>query len=121
MANLMDSLHWSRKKAALVCCSCILIASIPCVLGYNVWSHVHLIGGKDVLDSEDFIVSNLLLPLGSLIFLLFCTTRWGWGFENYLAEANDGKGIKLPRALKYYFQFGLPVLVLIILFQGLFT
>ena len=121
MANLMDSLHWSRKKAALVCCSFILIASIPCVLGYNVWSHVHLIGGKDVLDSEDFIVSNLLLPLGSLIFLLFCTTKWGWGFDHYLAEANDGKGIKLPRALKYYFQFGLPVLVLIILFQGLFT
>ena len=121
MANLMDSLHWSRKKAALVCCSFILIASIPCVLGYNVWSHVHLIGGKDVLDSEDFIVSNLLLPLGSLIFLLFCTTKWGWGFDHYLAEANDGKGIKLPRALKYYFQFGLPILVLIILFQGLFT
>ena len=121
MANLMDSLHWSRKKAALVCCSFILIASVPCVLGYNVWSHVHLIGGKDVLDSEDFIVSNLLLPLGSLIFLLFCTTRWGWGFDHYLAEANDGKGIKLPRALKYYFQFGLPILVLIILFQGLFT
>ena len=121
MANLMDAFHWSRKKAALICCSVVLLGSIPCVLGYNVWSNLHILGNRDVLDSEDFIVSNLLLPLGSLIFLLFCTTKWGWGFDNYLAEANTGEGLKIPRALKYYFQFGLPILVLFILFQGLFA
>ncbi|MGO5232250.1 hypothetical protein ACTQ1U_14495, partial [Thermoguttaceae bacterium LCP21S3_D4] len=92
---------------------------LPCVLGYNVWSNLHLIGGRDVLDSEDFIVSNLLLPIGSLIYLLFCVTKWGWGFDNYLEEANTGKGIKIARRLKPYFQFILPILILFILIQGL--
>ena len=93
----MDMFGWNRKKAALVNCVIILIASMPCVLGYNVWSDLHLIGGRDVLDSEDFIVSNLLLPGGSLIYLLFCVTKWGWGFDNYLEEANTGKGLKIKR------------------------
>ena len=115
----MDMFGWSRKKAAGINCIIILIASIPCVLGYNVWSNLHIIGARDVLDSEDFIVSNLLLPLGSLVYLLFCVTKWGWGFDNYLEEANTGKGFKLARALKPYFQFILPVLILIILVQGL--
>ena len=110
---------WNRKKAALVNCVIILIASMPCVLGYNVWSDLHLIGGRDVLDSEDFIVSNLLLPGGSLIYLLFCVTKWGWGFDNYLEEANTGKGLKIAKKLKPYFQFVLPVLILFILIQGL--
>ena len=83
------------------------------------WSNLHLIGGRDVLDSEDFIVSNLLLPIGSLIYLLFCVTKWGWSFDNYIEEANTGKGLKIARFLKPYFQFILPVLILIILIQGL--
>lgn len=83
MSFCMDMFGWSRNKAALINCIVILIASLPCVLGYNVWSNLHLIGGRDVLDSEDFIVSNLLLPIGSLIYLLFCVTKWGWGFEKY--------------------------------------
>lgn len=83
------------------------------------WSSLHLIGGRDVLDSEDFLVSNLLLPIGSLVFLLFCVTKWGWGFDKYLKEANTGEGLKLPEYLKYYFRFVLPVLILIILVQGL--
>lgn len=78
-----------------------------------------MIGGRDVLDSEDFIVSNLLLPLGSLVYLMFCVTKWGWGFDNYLEEANTGSGMKIARWLKPYFQFILPVLILIILIQGL--
>ena len=78
MSFCMDMFGWSRNKAALINCIVILIASLPCVLGYNVWSNLHLIGGRDVLDSEDFIVSNLLLPIGSLIYLLFCVTKWGW-------------------------------------------
>lgn len=115
----MDMFGWSRNKAALINCIIILIASLPCVLGYNVWSNLHLIGGRDVLDTEDFIVSNLLLPIGSLIYLLFCVTKWGWGFDKYIDEANTGTGLKISRKLKPYFQFILPILILIILIQGL--
>ena len=78
-----------------------------------------LIRGGNFLDTEDFLVSNLLLPLGSLVYLLFCVSKWGWGFDNYLAEVNRGSGIKLSPKLKPYFQFVLPVLILIILIQGL--
>lgn len=119
MSFAMDMFGWSRNKTAIINCIIILIASLPCVLGYNVWSELHLIGGRDVLDSEDFLVSNLLLPLGSLIYLLFCVTKWGWGFDNYMEEANTGSGLKVSRKLKPYFQFVLPVLILIILIQGL--
>lgn len=115
----MDMFGWSRKKSALINCIIILAASMPCVLGYNVWSDIHLIGGRDILDSEDFIVSNLLLPIGSLVYLLFCVTKWGWGYDKYLEEANTGSGIKIPKKLKLYFQYILPVLILIILIQGL--
>lgn len=119
MSFCMDMFGWSRNKAALINCIVILIASLPCVLGYNVWSNLHLIGGSDVLDSEDFIVSNLLLPIGSLIYLLFCVTKWGWGFEKYCEEANTGDGIKISKKLKPYFQFILPILIVFILIQGL--
>lgn len=119
LASCIDNFGWSRRKASVINCIFILIASLPCVLGYNVWSDLHLIGGRDVLDSEDFLVSNLLLPAGSLVFLLFCVSKWGWGFDNYLAEANQGEGIKLSKKLKYYFQLILPILILIILIQGL--
>lgn len=119
LASCIDNFGWSRKKASAANLIFILTASMPCVLGYNVWSDFHPLLGKDVLDSEDFLVSNLLLPLGSLIYLLFCVTRWGWGFDKYLEEANTGKGIKMPRCLKSYFQFVLPILVLVILIQGL--
>ena len=103
-------------------CVFILIASLPCVLGYNLWYfEVTLPNGAvgQVLDIEDFLVSNLLLPLGSLIYLLFCVTKWGWGYDKYLAEANTGAGMKMPRWLKPCFQFILPILVLVILIQGL--
>ena len=119
MSFCMDMFGWDRKKAAIINCVIILIASMPCVLGYNVWSELHIIGARDVLDSEDFLVSNLLLPIGSLIYLLFCVTKWGWGAENYFEEANTGAGIKLKKWLKPYLQFVLPVLILIILIQGL--
>ena len=119
MSFCMDMFGWSRNKAALINCIVILIASLPCVLGYNVWSNLHLIGGRDVLDSEDFIVSNLLLPIGSLIYLLFCVTKWGWGFEKYCEDANTGDGIKISKKLKPYFQFILPILIVFIQIQGL--
>lgn len=115
----LDMYKVNRKKAVLINGVIVLIASIPCVLGYNIWSDLHLIGGRDVLDSEDFLVSNLLLPIGSLIYLLFCVTRFGWGFDNYYKECNAGEGLKLPRILKPYLQFVLPVLILIIIILGL--
>ena len=115
----MDNFGWTRKKAVLINCAFILVASIPCVLGYNLWSDVHIIGARDILDSEDFLVSNLLLPIGSLVYLLFCVSKWGWGFDQYLAEANSGSGLKMSARLKPYFQFILPVLILFILIQGL--
>lgn len=118
-ANAIDNFGWSRQKATIINGVFILLASLPCVLGYNLWIDVHIIGARDILDSEDFIVSNLLLPLGSLVYLLFCVSKWGWGFDNYLEEANAGKGLKMSRRFKPYFQFVLPVLILVILIQGL--
>ena len=119
LAICMDTFGWSRKKA--VCINGVLLAalSLPCVFGFNIWSDLTLIGARGVLDSEDFLVSNLLLPIGSLVYLLFCVTKWGWGFDNYLAEANRGTGPKLSRKFKPYFQWVLPILILVILIQGL--
>jgi len=119
LSTSIDNFKWTRKKAVLVNCIFILITSIPCVLGYNIWSDVHLIGGRDVLDSEDFIVSNILLPAGSLIYLLFCVSKWGWGFDNYMNECNKGDGMKIHPGVKRYLQFVLPILILIILVRGL--
>lgn len=119
LASCCDMFGWSLKKSVWINGIFILAASMPCVLGYNIWDTVHLLGGRDILDTEDFIVSNLLLPIGSLIYLLFCVSKWGWGFDRYLEEANTGKGVKIPKQLKFYFQFILPVLIVIILIQGL--
>lgn len=117
-ANLMDNLGWSRKKASVVNCIGMLILSVPCALGFNLLSFVNL-GGKNILDMEDFVVSQILLPVGALIFLLFCVTKWGWGFDKYIEEANTGKGFKLPHWLKYYFRFVLPILIIVIFVAGL--
>ena len=109
---------WSRKKTCLICCVAIFLLSLPCVLGYNLWSDLKIIGGRDVLDSEDFVVSNLLLPLGSLLFVIYCTTRYGWGWKNFLAEANEGKGLKVATWMRPYMTYVLPVIVLIIFIIG---
>ena len=113
----IDMFGISRKKSVVINAVIILIASLPCVFGFNIWSGFELFG-QNVLGIEDFLVSNILLPVGSLIYLLFCVTKFGWGFDNYLAECNTGKGMKFARFLKPYFQFVLPVLVLIVLVQG---
>ena len=107
-----------RKKASVINCVIVLVASIPCVLGYNVWSNLHLIGGRDVLDSEDFIVSNNILPLGSLVYLLFCVNRYGWGWDNFIKEADTGNGIKFPKWARGYVTYLLPLIVLYIFVQG---
>jgi len=115
----MDLWGWSRKKASIINAFLIIVLSIPCILGFNVLSWFQPLGkGTMILDLEDFILSYNLLPLGSLIYLLFCVTRYGWGFDNYLKEVNTGKGVKLPRALKGYFQWVLPVIIIIVLIQG---
>ena len=128
LASCIDNFGWTRKKAAVINCAFILVASLPCVLGYNLWYFEAALpngGVGQVLDIEDFLVSNLLLPIGSLVYLLFCVTKWGWGFDKYLAEANTGSGLKLPEkgpaktAMKLYFSIVLPILILVILLQGL--
>ena len=119
IAGCMDNFGWTRKKATIVNLVLVFLASLPCVLGYNLWSGFHTFGGRDVLDTEDFLVSNLALPIGSLIFLLFCTTKYGWGFDGYLKETNTGKGIRMSARLLPYFRFVLPVLILVILITGL--
>ena len=114
-----DNLGWSRGKSLVCNLIFMLVASLPVVFGYNIWSNVHLIGGRDILDSEDFIVSNLLLPIGALVYTLFCVSRSGWGFDKYLAEVNEGEGIKLSAKLRPYLTYVLPVLILIIIVVGL--
>ena len=119
ISTSMDNFHWDRKKAVIVNCIFIFVMSIPCILGYNLWQDLKLIGGRDVLDSEDFIVSNLILPIGSLIYLLFCVSKMGFGFDRYIEECNKGEGIKMSKAFKPYFVVVLPILILILLLQGL--
>lgn len=112
---------WSRKKTCLICCIGIFLLSLPCVLGYNLWQNFRPIAGRDVLDSEDFLVSNLLLPLGSLIFIVFCTTRYGWGWEKFMAEANEGTGLKVAKWMRPYMTYVLPVIVAIIFVAGMIS
>ena len=115
----MDLWHWSRKKSVLINLIFILLLSIPCVLGFNLWSEFAPLGaGTNILDLEDFLVSNNLLPLGSLVFLLFCTSRYGWGFDKFKAEADEGKGLKFPRWARTYVTYVLPLIVLFIFVMG---
>ena len=113
----MDLTGCSRKKAVAVNLVVIIILSMPCVLGFNVLSGLKLPGGS-VLDFEDFLVSNNLLPLGSLVYLLFCTSRYGWGFKNFMAEANLGKGLHFPKWARFYVSYILPLVVLAIFVLG---
>ncbi len=115
----MDLFHWSRKKSCLINLIALTVLSLPCVFGYNIWSAFQPLGeGSGVLDLEDFIVSNVLLPAGSLIYLLFCVTRYGWGFENYLKETNTGEGLKMPKGIRIYVTYILPVLLLFLIVKG---
>ena len=107
------------KKAVLVNIVLITILSIPCVLGFNLWSGFMPLGPEStVLDLEDFVLSNNLLPIGSMVYLVFCTSRYGWGFKNFLAEANEGKGLKFPAWARIYVSYILPLIVLLIFIQG---
>lgn len=114
IAFAMDRNGWSRKKAVIVNIVLVLVLSIPCTLGFNVWSNIVIPKIGNIQDIEDFIVSNNLLPLGSLVYLVFCTSRYGWGFDNFIQEANTGSGIKFPRTLKFYVSCILPMIAIVI-------
>ena len=112
----IDLWGWSRRKAILVNLVLILVLSMPCVLGFNVWSAIQPLGaGTTIQDLEDFIISNNLLPIGSVLYLLFCTSRYGWGWKNFIAEADEGKGIKFPKWARFYVTYILPIIVVAIL------
>ena len=117
----MDNWNFSRRKAVLVNFVIILAASMPCVLGYNVWSDVVVPHIGDIQTFEDFLVSNLILPIGSVVYLLFCVSRWGWGFDRYIEEANTGEGLKVPRGLRVYLTWVLPIMVVLVLVQALWS
>lgn len=115
----MDMWGWSRKKAIAVNFAAILLLSMPCILGYNVWSSIQPLGpGSDISGLEDFLVSYNLLPLGSVVYLLFCVSKRGWGWKNFLAEANAGQGLKFPAAVRIYVTYILPFIVLCVLAVG---
>lgn len=120
MACTMDLFSVSRKKAALINALIVFILSLPCALGFNVLSGIAPLGaGTTFLDLEDFLVSNILLPGGSLIFVLFCTRRYGWGWKAFKSEANEGKGLKIVDGMRFYMTWILPIIILIILILGL--
>lgn len=115
----MDLFGTSRKKAVLINGIAISLLSLPCVFGFNIWSGFQPLGaGSTIQDLEDFIVSNNLLPLGSMVYLLFCTSRYGWGWKNFLAEADTGKGVKFPAWARVYVSYILPLIVLFIFIMG---
>lgn len=114
----MDNWEWSRRKSVRVWLPTIIVLSLPCLLGFNLLSGVTIPGIGDIQSFEDFLVSNNVLPLGSLLFVLFCTSKHGWGWENFLAEANAGSGVRFPRQLYLWTKYGIPVLVLIIFVMG---
>lgn len=115
----MDLFAWSRKKSCIVNLAALITLSLPCVFGFNIWSAFQPLGeGSTVLDLEDFMVSNVLLPIGSLVYLLFCVTRFGWGFENYLKEANTGRGLKIPKGIRIYVTYILPILLFFLTISG---
>ena len=117
VAFLTDTFGMSRTKASIINGIIMFFACLPCIFGFNIWSDFNILG-KGVLDLEDFVVSNLLLPIGAMVYLLFCTTKFGWGFDNYFEECNTGKGLKLSRVLKPYLKYALPVLIVIVFVQG---
>ena len=116
----VEKFNITRKKAVLINIVIISVLSLPCVFGFNILSSLHPLGGEStILDFEDFLVSNLILPAGSLVYLFFCISKRGWGFDNYLKEANTGVGPKIPRWIKPYYKYVMPIIMLILLIQGI--
>lgn len=123
VAMMMDLTGFERKKTSLICLIMMLVLSMPCALGFNVWSFIQPFGkGTGIMDLEDFLVSNLILPGGAVVFVLFCTwNKIGWGWDNFLNEANKGKGLKVAHGMRFYCTFILPVLIAFLIIFGLVT
>ncbi len=119
IAYFEDTLKIGKAKAIVINIALVIVLSLPCIFGFNIWSGFQPLGsGSNILDLEDFIVSNNLLPLGSLIYCLFCASKMGWGFDNYLLECNKGKGPKFPKAMRIYVTYVIPLIILYIFVQG---
>jgi NSS family neurotransmitter:Na+ symporter len=114
MSFWLELTSLKRWQIALLNIGLVGVLSLPCILSLNAWSDFTLLG-KGIMDLEDFAVSNLLLPIGSLVYILFCTTRYGMGWDNYIDEVNCGRGAAVPRWLRPYMTYVLPVIVLILL------
>ncbi len=122
VACFMDMFDWSRKKSCFINGIAMLILSMPCVLGFNILSGIKPFGGNsNIMDLEDFIVSNIILPLGSLCFVLFCTYKKGWGWKSFTEEANTGKGLKVKSFMRGYCKYALPVIILVLFFMGIYN
>ena len=120
LSCVKDMTNWTRNKTSIVCGILMIILSLPCALGFNKWSHIQPLGaGSGIMDLEDFIVSNCLLPLGSLIYVIYCTNKFGWGYDNFLKEANAGEGAKMPKALYLYCKIVLPIIIILIFGIGI--
>jgi len=120
VACLRDITGWERKKASIITGVSLMVLCMPCVLGFTVLSHVQILG-LSIMDFEDFVVSSLLLPIGSFMFALFCVTRYGWGWKNFLKEANTGKGYKVANWMRLYMTYVVPAIILFIFVYGLYN
>lgn len=119
MSFWLELTHFSRRRIAIINVVLLMVLSLPCIFSMNLWSNVSLFG-KNFMDLEDYIVSNLLLPIGSLFYVLFCTTRYGWGWKNFEAEVNAGQGLKLPGWLRPYMSYVLPLIIVVVLIMSAF-
>jgi len=115
---VMDISGLARKKVCLICSIAMFVLTLPCILGFNVLSDVNIMG-KGIMDMEDYAVSNLMLPLGSLCFAMFCVLRYGWGWDKFVEEANQGKGLKVQKWMRPYMTFVLPIIIIVIFLGGI--
>ena len=120
VACVRDLTNWERKKASWITGVSLMVLCMPCVLGFTVLSHVQILG-LSIMDFEDFVVSSLLLPLGSLMFALFCVCRYGWGWKNFVAEANTGMGLKVQNWMRLYMTYVVPAIIAFIFVYGLYN
>lgn len=119
---MTDLTGCTRKKSIVINLILVLVLSLPCIFGFNIWKGFQPLGSNStILDLEDFILSNNLMPIGSLIFLLFCTTRYGWGWNNFIKEADTGKGLSFPKFARGYFTYILPLIILFIFINGYYS
>ena len=115
----MDLWGWKRNKAVVFNIVLIIILSMPAILGFGPWSGIQILGeGTNIMDLEDFIISNNILPLGSVVFVIFCASKNGWGWDNFIKEANTGSGLKFPKFIRYYMLWVIPAVVAVIYLKG---